>query len=95
MEEEEFSPVYVRKARKPYSGMVLDSIFGLLIRSVGAIVIVGILLMLVPLLLCVISLFCLPPFSCMQHLSLRTSTPPDTIHLSCGRHRLHFPSWAS
>ena len=51
MEEEEFSPVYVGKARKPYSGMVLDSIFGLLIRSVGAIVIVGILLMLVPLLL--------------------------------------------
>ena len=51
MEEEEISRVYVRKARKPYSGMVLDSIFGLLIRSVGAIVIVGILLMLVPLLL--------------------------------------------
>ena len=51
MEEEEVSPIYVRKARKPYSGMVLDSIFGLLIRSVGAIVIVGILLMLVPLLL--------------------------------------------
>tara|TARA_B100001113_G_scaffold209859_1_gene172182 strand:- start:1078 stop:1233 length:156 start_codon:yes stop_codon:yes gene_type:complete len=51
MEEEEFSPVYVRKARKPYSGMVLDSIFGLLIRSVGAIVMVGVLLMLVPLLL--------------------------------------------
>ena len=51
MEEEELSQVYVRKARKPYSGMVLDSIFGLLIRSVGAIVMVGILLMLVPLLL--------------------------------------------
>ena len=51
MEEEEVSPVYVRKARKPYSGMVLDSILGLLIRSGGAIVIVGILLMLVPLLL--------------------------------------------
>ena len=51
MEEKEVFPVYVRKARKPYSGMVLDSIFGLLIRSVGAIVIVGILLMLVPLLL--------------------------------------------
>ena len=51
MEEEEVSPIYVREARRPYSGMVLDSIFGLLIRSVGAIVVVGILLMLVPLLL--------------------------------------------
>ena len=51
MEEEEVSQIYVRKARRPYSGMVLDSIFGLLIRSVGAIVVVGILLMLVPLLL--------------------------------------------
>ena len=37
MEEEEVSPVYVRKARKPYSGMVLDSIFGLLIKSIGVI----------------------------------------------------------
>ena len=51
MEEEEVSPIYVRKTRRPYSGMVLDSIFGLLIRSVGAIVVVGILLMLVHLLL--------------------------------------------
>ena len=51
MEEEEVSPVYVRKARKPYSGMVLDSIFGLLIKSVWAIVMIGVLLMLVPLLL--------------------------------------------
>ena len=51
MEEEEVSPIYVRKARKPYSGMVLDSILGLLIRSVGAIVMVGILLILVPLIL--------------------------------------------
>ena len=51
MEEEEVSPIYVRKARRPYSGMVLDSIFGLLIRSAGAIVMVGVLLMLVPLLL--------------------------------------------
>ena len=51
MEEEEVSPIYVRKARKPYSGMVLDSIFGLLIRSIGAIVVWGLLLMLVPLLL--------------------------------------------
>ena len=51
MEEEEVSPIYVRKARKPYSGMVLDSILGLLIRSVGVIVIVGILLILVPLML--------------------------------------------
>ena len=51
MEEEEVSPIYVRKARKPYSGMVLDSILGLLIRSVGVIVMAGILLMLVPLLL--------------------------------------------
>ena len=51
MEEEEVSPVYVRKARKPYSGLALDSIFALLIKSVGAIVMAGVLLMLVPLLL--------------------------------------------
>ena len=51
MEKEEASPVYVRKARKPYSGMVLDSIFGLLIKSIGVIVFVGLLLMFVPLLL--------------------------------------------
>ena len=51
MEEEEFSPVYVRKARKPYSGMVLDSIFGLLIKFIGVIVVMGLLLMFVPLLL--------------------------------------------
>ena len=51
MEEEEVSPIYVRKARKPYSGMVLDSILGLLIRSVGVIVMAGILLILVPLIL--------------------------------------------
>tara|TARA_B100001109_G_scaffold147041_1_gene119722 strand:+ start:89 stop:244 length:156 start_codon:yes stop_codon:yes gene_type:complete len=51
MEEEEVSPVYVRKSRKPYSSMVLDSIFGFLIKSVGVIVMVGIILMLVPLVL--------------------------------------------
>ena len=51
MEDEKVSPVYVRKARKPYSGMVLDSIFGLLINSIVAIVAVGLLLMFVPLLL--------------------------------------------
>ena len=51
MEEEEVSPIYVRKARKPYSGMVLDSILGLLIRSAGVIVMAGILLILVPLML--------------------------------------------
>lgn len=51
MEEEEVFPVYVRKGREPYSGMVLNSIFGLLIRSIGVIVVVGLLLMLVPLLL--------------------------------------------
>ena len=51
MEKEEVSPVYVRKARKPYSGMVLDSIFGLLIKSIAVIVFVGLLLMFVPLLL--------------------------------------------
>ena len=51
MEEKEVFPVYVRKGREPYSGMVLDSIFGLLIRSIVAIVGVGLLLMLVPLLL--------------------------------------------
>tara|TARA_B100001248_G_scaffold28738_1_gene18752 strand:- start:7285 stop:7440 length:156 start_codon:yes stop_codon:yes gene_type:complete len=51
MEEEEVSQVYVRKARKPYSGMVLDSIFGLLIKLIGVIVVMGLLLMFVPLLL--------------------------------------------
>ena len=51
MEKEEVSPVYVRKARKPYSGMVLDSIFGLLVKSIGVIVFVGLLLMFIPLLL--------------------------------------------
>ena len=45
MEEEEGSPSYVRKARKPYSGMVLDSIFGLLIKSIGVILVLGLLLM--------------------------------------------------
>ena len=51
LEEEEVSPIYVRKARKPYSGMVLDSIFGLLIKSIGVILVLGLLLMFVPLLL--------------------------------------------
>lgn len=51
MEEEEISPIYVRKSRKPYSGMVLDSIFGLLIKSIGVILVLGLLLMFVPLLL--------------------------------------------
>tara|TARA_B100002052_G_scaffold123262_1_gene113347 strand:+ start:655 stop:810 length:156 start_codon:yes stop_codon:yes gene_type:complete len=51
MEEEEVSPVYVRKARKPYSGMVLDSIFGLLIKSIGVVLVLGLFLMFVPLLL--------------------------------------------
>ena len=51
MDEKEVFPVYVRKGREPYSGMVLDSIFGLLIRSIVVIVGVGLLLMLVPLLL--------------------------------------------
>ena len=50
MEEEEISPIYVRKSRKPYSGMVLDSIFGLLIKSIGVILVLGLLLMFVPLL---------------------------------------------
>ena len=95
MEEEEVSPVYVRKSRKPYSGMVLDSIFGLLIKSIGAIVAVGLLLMFIPLLLCVILFSCLRPFSCIQHLSLPTSTPLGTTRLTYGRPLLHFPSWAS
>ena len=51
MEEEEVSQVYVRKARKPYSGMVLDSIFGLLIKSIGVRLALGLLLMFGPLLL--------------------------------------------
>ena len=51
MEEKEGFPVYVRTGREPYSSMVLHSIFGHLIRSIGVIVGVGLLLMLVPLLL--------------------------------------------
>ncbi len=51
MDEDESRPIYVRKGREPYSGMVLDSIFRLLIRSISVIVIVGILLMFVPFLL--------------------------------------------
>ena len=51
MEEEEFFPVYLRKGREPFSGMILDSIFGFLIRSIVVIVGVGLLLMLVPLML--------------------------------------------
>ena len=51
MEEKDISPVYVRKPRKPYSGMVLDTVFELLIKSIGALVVVGLLLMFIPLLL--------------------------------------------
>ena len=51
MEEEEVSPVYVRKARKPYSGMVLDSIFGLLIKSIGVILVLGLFLMFIHMML--------------------------------------------
>jgi hypothetical protein len=51
MDEEESSRVYVGKAREPYSGMVLNSIFRLLSRSIVLIVIVGIVLMLIPILL--------------------------------------------
>ena len=51
MEEEKVSPIYERKARKPYSGVVLDSIFGLLIKLIGVIVVMGLLLVFVPLLL--------------------------------------------
>jgi len=39
-------PIFVRKPRQPYSGMVLDSIFGLLLRVVAMIVIFGIAMML-------------------------------------------------
>ena len=51
MEDNDASPVYVRKPRKPYSGMVLDTVFALLIKSIGAFVVVGLLLMFIPLLL--------------------------------------------
>ena len=50
MEEEEPPRIYVGKRRDPYSGMVLDSIFTYLRRAIVAMVIVGIIVMMIPLL---------------------------------------------
>jgi len=46
MDDREDTRIFVRKPRQPYSGMVLDSIFGLLLRAVVIIVIIGIAMML-------------------------------------------------
>ena len=48
MEEEEYFPVYVRKNREPYSGMVLESIFKYLRRAIVIIVAMGMILMFAP-----------------------------------------------
>ena len=50
MEEEEPPRIFVGKRRAPYSGMVLDSIFTYLRRAIVAMVIVGIIVMMIPLL---------------------------------------------
>jgi len=50
LEEEKPPRIYVGKGRAPYSGMVLDSIFTYLRRATVAMVIIGILLMMMPLL---------------------------------------------
>ena len=50
MEEEEPPRIYVGKRRAPNSGMVLDSIFTYLRRAIVAMVIVGIIVMMIPLL---------------------------------------------
>ena len=50
MEEEEPPRIYVGKRRAPYSGMVLASIFTYLRRAIVAMVIVGIIVMMIPLL---------------------------------------------
>jgi len=49
MEKEEPLRIYVGKGRDPYSGMVLDSIFTYLRRAIVAMVIIGFLLMMMPL----------------------------------------------
>ncbi|MEC8874881.1 MAG: hypothetical protein VX502_05780 [Candidatus Thermoplasmatota archaeon] len=49
MEEEEFVPVYVRRNRGPYSGLMLQSIYRILRGVVIIIVVVGFLLMFDPL----------------------------------------------
>ena len=48
MEEEDYVPVYVRKNREPYSGLVLESIFKYLRRGIVIIVALGMLLMFAP-----------------------------------------------
>ncbi|GEM_PF-497081 len=49
LQKEDIPPVYVRKPREPYSGMVLESMFRILRGAVVIIVVIGILLMLDPL----------------------------------------------
>ena len=49
MQKEDIPPVYVRKAREPYSGMVLESIFKILRGAIVIFVVIGLLLMLDPL----------------------------------------------
>ena len=50
MEEDEARRIYVGKSRSSYSGMVLESIFTYLRRALVAMVVIGILLMMMPLL---------------------------------------------
>ena len=46
MPEDDETPIFVRKPRQPYSGMVLDSIFRLLQKVVAIVVAIGISIML-------------------------------------------------
>jgi hypothetical protein len=48
LEEKEYPPVYVRKNRESYSGMVLNSMFGYLRNAIVVVVIIGILAMFGP-----------------------------------------------
>ncbi|HJM13049.1 MAG TPA: hypothetical protein QF641_00975 [Candidatus Thalassarchaeaceae archaeon] len=48
MEEERNPPVYVRKNRESYSGMVLNSMFSYLRNAIVIVVIIGILAMFGP-----------------------------------------------
>ncbi len=51
MDEEDIPPIYVRKGREPYSGMVLNSIFVILRRALVVMVTVGMVLIFLPFLL--------------------------------------------
>ncbi len=48
MDEDDAPPVYVRKNREPYSGMVLGSMFKALRGAIVLIVVLGVLLMFDP-----------------------------------------------